>query len=90
MRKSITGLKELTQNYILEKANEIIDTMTSLEYTEINVPTCGSHSSWDKKYHNHFEGIAEYLRNKGFTISSSVNRGVTDWTITVNQESHAA
>lgn len=67
-------------NYVEEKAQAIIDDMTKHNELTTSVATC-DHYNWDREYHRMFPQIADKLRQNGYTVSSKVNFGVTDWTI---------
>lgn len=47
--------------------------------------TCGfetcNESGWSREEYMYMPQVAQRLREKGFTVTSSVNWGVTDWII---------
>ncbi len=43
--------------------------------------SCAPLYGWSKEEYMYMPTVAERLREKGYTISSSVNHGVTDWII---------
>lgn len=48
--------------------------------TDYKVSTC-DYRNWDRTLHRCFPIIAKGLRELGYSVSSSVNWGVTDWII---------
>ena len=75
-------LREQTDLYIKQKADEI-EASINPQKGYVTVATC-DHSNWDRKLHHHFSKIAIELRNRGYSVSCSVNWGVTDWVIKIN------
>ena len=47
--------------------------------------TC-NHSNWDKDIWAHRQTIVDALQSKGYTVTSSVNWGVTDYIVTKKLE----
>jgi hypothetical protein len=79
---SIDLLKAQAKIYVTQQADKIVADMIKRQETEYSVATC-DHRLWDKKLHSNFPKIAQLLRERGFNVSSRVNHGVTDWSITV-------
>jgi metal-dependent amidase/aminoacylase/carboxypeptidase family protein len=82
MNAAVEQLKAKSDEYAKNEAQKIIDLMVECEYTELSKSTC-DHYNWDREYHRQFPKIAQELRKQGFTVTSSVNFGVTDWVITI-------
>ena len=80
-------LSSLTQkklDYVEKKAVEIMLDMVKRNVYSTSLATCNSHSyGWDAELHNAMPQIASLLREKGFTVTSQVNHGVTDWLLTL-------
>jgi hypothetical protein len=74
-------LIDIKNNYVKTKADEIIESMTKRKELTTTIATC-DYSNWDREYHRMFPQIATELRKRGFSVSSTVNHGVTDWVIT--------
>lgn len=79
----MTDLSQLANSYVQEKADAITGYMTKNRQLTTTESTC-DYPNWDREYHRMFPRIAEELRKRGFSVSSKVNHGVTDWSITVN------
>jgi hypothetical protein len=82
MDNAVEKLKAQREAYVKEEAQKIIDLMTKYNETTWTKHTC-DHSNSDTKLHAHFPQIAAELRKQGFTVTSKVNWGVTDWQITI-------
>lgn len=74
-----------------EKEQFILNLMNRLEsqlgggYLTTKFETCSSAPSfgWSVEEYMYMPQVASRLRGKGYTVSSSVNWGVTDWLIAV-------
>lgn len=63
------------QKKIEDKFND--GTLTNRFETSSCAPAFG----WSVEEHLYMPTVADRLRSKGYTVSSSVNHGVTDWLI---------
>ena len=71
------------ETYIEEQAQKIIDGMVKRRVTTDTLATC-DYPNWDRQLHRVMPQIANKLRERGLTVTSSVNHGVTDWVFIIN------
>ena len=79
---NIQELKAKKSNYVHDKVISIIEGMEKRNKTIDYISTC-DYRNWDVELHYAMPSIASELRELGFGVTSQVNHGVTDWTITV-------
>jgi hypothetical protein len=69
-----------------EKINQcvqdIIGYMTKHKELTTKESTC-DYRGWDRDKHRLFPQVASKLRTMGYSVTSSINHGVTDWVITL-------
>jgi len=73
------------------KENYIQDLQAKLEgwlsgdalTTKFETSSCAPSYGWSVEEYMYMPIVAERLRKKGYSVSSSVNHGVTDWLIAV-------
>ena len=71
-------------SYVEKKSIEIMLDMVERNVYSTKLSTCdASGYGWDAELHHAMPQIAYLLREKGFTVTSQVNHGVTDWLITL-------
>jgi hypothetical protein len=80
---SLDKLREQKKAYIKEQADKIILGMERRKVTTDTLATC-DYSNWDKELHRNMNDISTELCARGFSVSSRVNHGVTDWVISIN------
>lgn len=79
------NLIKLKEEYVTIEADKIVADMVKYDRFQTSISTCDMLGyGWDRKLHRTMPLIAERLREKGFSVTSSVNHGVTDWVITIN------
>jgi len=74
-----------------EKEQFILNLMNRLESqlgggyltTKFETSSCAPSYGWSVEEYMYMPQVASRLRSKGYTVSSSVNWGVTDWIIAV-------
>lgn len=81
---AIEELQKTKTDYVTENGEKIINEIVTRNAVDWQISTCDSLSyGWDRTLHFAMPQIAQYLRNKGFKVTSSVKWGVTDWLITL-------
>jgi len=78
----ISVLQNKKKAYVDEKAQGYAKQMIEKGWLNLKVSTC-DYSNWDRELHFAMPEIATELNKIGFSVSSTVNYGVTDWIITV-------
>ncbi len=75
--------QERKEQFIVKLIDSIKASLTDSLSTKRE--TCSSAPSfgWSIEEYNYMPQVASRLRNEGYTVTSSVNHGVTDWLITV-------
>lgn len=78
-------LLEKKENLINKLMNDQIDYMEKNQKLSTTHTTCSSAPAfgWSVEEYQYFPEVARRLREKGYTVTSSVNYGVTDWKISV-------
>lgn len=69
----------------LQKLEQDLVSRFTADRLTIGFMTCSQAPSfgWSTDEYNYMPIVASRLREKGYTVSSSVNHGVTDWLISV-------
>jgi hypothetical protein len=83
--KNIEQVRKAAQEYFDEQCNILVDQVIKSNDFSTRKATCDARH-WDNKLHSFMPKIAQEMRNRGFTVTSKINWGVTDWTITVEPE----
>lgn len=74
----IKTLREQKEAYVKEQADRIVLEMVRRKVTTDTLATC-DYPNWDRELHRAMDDIATELRERGLSVSSRVNHGVTDW-----------
>lgn len=74
-------LREITNQKIDEIYDDIVGYMVKKKISTTKESTC-DYIGWDREKHRLMPQVADRLRKNGFSVTSSVNHGVTDWIIT--------
>lgn len=80
---ALVELREKKKAYVKAEAEKIVAEMVRRGVTSDTLATC-DYQNWDRELHRAMPDIANELREKGLSVSSRVNHGVTDWVFTVN------
>lgn len=71
--------EQFIQSLIDRIESRLVDSLTTRFETCSQAPSFG----WSVEEHMYMPIVAQRLREKGYSVSSSVNWGVTDWIIAV-------
>lgn len=80
--ETIEDLRKFKEDYLNEQVEEFVAEVKKSDDFSTTRATCDARY-WDNKLHNCMPEIATKLREKGFGVTSKINYGVTDWTITL-------
>jgi len=82
---ALTQLREQVTKRLNDKADGFINNMVKNNWTTITHTTasCAPAFGWSVEDYNDMPRVANILREKGLTVTSSVNHGVTDWKISL-------
>lgn len=75
--------QERKEKFIVELQKKIEEKFNDGKTLVATFETCSSAPSfgWSKEEYMYMPIVAERLREKGYSVSSQVNHGVTDWKI---------
>ena len=83
---TLEELKNKKEAKIQSMKESILNHLTSGDgRTTTTFQTCNASpwSGWSADEYNYMPIVASHLREEGFTVTSSVNHGVTDWLISI-------
>jgi len=82
---ALAQLREQVAKRLNDKAENFINGMVANKSTSTTHTTssCAPAFGWSVEDYNDMPRVANILREKGLTVSSSVNHGVTDWKISL-------
>lgn len=75
--------QERKEAFIVELMARIEGKLTDRLTTQFTTCSCAPAFGWSVDEYNYMPTVARRLREKGYTVSSSVNHEVTDWLISV-------
>jgi hypothetical protein len=81
MSKTLTP-QEAKEQFLLELEERITDSLKNGNFsTRFETSSCAPAYGWSVEEYMYMPQVADRLRAKGYTVTSSVNHGVTDWLI---------
>jgi len=75
--------QEKKEQFITNLKAKIIEKIGDGLSAKFETSSCAPSFGWSVEEYNYMPHVAERLRKEGYTVTSSVNHGVTDWLITV-------
>ena len=75
---------EAKEHFIQNLQDKIESRLTATNLTtRFETCSCAPSFGWSREEYIYMPIVADRLREKGYSVSSNVNHGVTDWTIAV-------
>jgi hypothetical protein len=84
MSETTQTLQEAKEAYLNEMETRVTSSLSATNLsTRFETSSCAPAFGWSEQEYLYMPLVAQRLRAKGFSVTSSVNHGVTDWIIGV-------